>query len=129
MNPASLVTRLIDAAAAAAAEDHRVGALQRLHAFEVVEIAIILDVVAHAVDEEVGGRAVAADDDLVAVVLALVSGDAGHVAHDVADAHHHLVLVSAPGCTTVTDCGTSRNGVSVLVPLPMAATSIDRPTR
>ena len=65
-----------DSAAAAAAEDHRVRALQRLDALEVVEVAVVLHVVAHAVQEEVGGRAVAADDDLVAVVLALVDLDA-----------------------------------------------------
>ena len=81
-----------DAAAAAAAEDHRVRSLQRFDALEVVEVAVVLHVVAHAVDEEVGRGAVAADDHLVAVVLALVHHHAGHVAHDVADAHHHLVL-------------------------------------
>ena len=80
-----------DAARAAAAEDHRVGALERLDAIDVVEVAVVLHVVAHAVDEEVGGRAVAAHDDLIAVVLALVRRDAGHVAHDVADAHHQLI--------------------------------------
>ena len=61
-----------DAAAAAAAEDHRVRSLQRFDAIEVVQVAVVLHVVAHAVDEEVGRRTVAADDHLVAVVLALV---------------------------------------------------------
>ena len=69
-----------DAAGAAAAEDHRVRALERLDAVDVVEVAEVLDVVAHAVDEEVGGRAVAAEDRRVAVALALRHADARHVA-------------------------------------------------
>ena len=64
------------AAAAAAAEDHRVRAFEKLEPLGVVKIAIDLRVVAHAVDEEVGGRALAADDDLVAVAFALVPVDA-----------------------------------------------------
>ena len=46
-----------DPAAAAAAEDHRVGALEHLDPVDIVEVAEILNVVAHAVDEEVGGAA------------------------------------------------------------------------
>jgi hypothetical protein len=84
-------------AAAAAPEDHRVRSLERLDAIEVVEVAVVLHVVAHAVDEEVGRRAVAAHDHLVAVVLALVQGDPRHVAHDVADAGHQLVLHELAG--------------------------------
>jgi hypothetical protein len=76
---------------AAAAEDHRVRALERFHALEVVQIPVVLHVVAHAIEVEVGGRAVAADDHLVAVVLALVGDDPRHVADDVSDAGHHLV--------------------------------------
>ena len=81
-----------DAAGAAAAEDERVGSLEYLDAAQVVEIAVVLHIVAHAVDEEIRGAAVAADDDLVAVVFALMHGDARHVAHDVAHARHQLVL-------------------------------------
>jgi hypothetical protein len=80
------------ASAAAPPENHSVGALQRLDTLEVVEVAIILYVVANSVEEEIGGRAIAADDQLVAVVLALDCGDAGHVADHVADAHHHLIF-------------------------------------
>ena len=80
-----------DAAGAAAPEDHRVRSLERLDPLEVIEVAVVLHVVAHTVDEEVRGRAVAADDHLVAVVLPLVHHHARHVAEDVADAHHHLV--------------------------------------
>ena len=82
---------------AAATEDHGVGSLQRFDPLEVVEIAVVLDVVANAVHEEVGGRAVAPDDDLVTVVLALMHHDAGHVAHHVAHAHHHLVFDQLAG--------------------------------
>ena len=80
------------ATAAATAEHHGVRAFEGLHAIEVIEIAVILHVVAHAVHKEIGGGAVAADHQLIAVVLALDRGDSGHVAHDVADAHHHLVF-------------------------------------
>ena len=81
-----------DAACAAAAEDHRVRALQDLDAVEVVQVAVVLDVVAHAVEEEVAGRAVAAQDDRVAVALALRHARARHVARDVHEALHGLVL-------------------------------------
>ena len=81
-----------DAARPAAAEDHRVRALQDLDAVEVVQVAVILDVVAHAVEEEVAGRAVAAQDDRVAVALALRHARARHVARDVREALHRLVL-------------------------------------
>ena len=86
-----------DPAAAATAERHGVRALQGLDALDVVEVAVVLHVVAHAVQEEVGGGAVAADDDLVAVVLALVHLDAGGVAQDVAHARHELVADELPG--------------------------------
>ena len=60
--PATLLHAVDDAAGAAAAEDHGVGSLERFDAIQVVQVAVVLDVVAHAVDEEVGRRAVAADD-------------------------------------------------------------------
>ena len=80
-----------DATAAATTEDHRVGALERLDALDVVEIAQVLRVVAHAVDEEVGGRALAADHRRVAMALALRHRDTGDEAHDVGHALHRLV--------------------------------------
>jgi hypothetical protein len=52
------------AAGAAAAEDHAAGALQDLDAFEVVQVAEDLRVVAHAIDVEVRRGAVAAQHDL-----------------------------------------------------------------
>ena len=92
LEPGLLRHAVDDAAAAAPAEDHRIGSLQRLDALQVVEIPVVLHVIADAVHVEVGRRVVAADDHLVAVVLALVLRHARHVAHDVADAHHQLVL-------------------------------------
>ena len=63
-----------DAAAAAPAEDQRVGALQHLDPLDVVEGAVILRVVAQAVEVEVGGGLLAADEDLVPVALARSRG-------------------------------------------------------
>src|SRR5262249_6843280 len=42
-----------NASATAAAEDQSIGSLQRFNPLEVVEVAIILDVVAHAIEEEI----------------------------------------------------------------------------
>src|SRR5437016_10816938 len=68
-----------DAAAAAAPEDHGIRALEHLDALEVVEVTEILDIVADAVDEKVRARALPAQDDLVAIELALMRNDAGNV--------------------------------------------------
>jgi hypothetical protein len=76
------------AAAAAAPEDHRVRPLQRLDTLDVVEVAEVLHVVPNAIDEEVRGRAVAADRRLVAVSLSLTHRDAGNQPHDVSHALH-----------------------------------------
>ncbi|GAB1408838.1 hypothetical protein MASR1M8_27580 [Thermomonas brevis] len=78
------------AAAAAAAEHQRVGALQRLGALHVVDVADVLHVVADAVDEEVGGGTDAAQHWRVAVAFALRGADAGHVAEGVGQAGHRL---------------------------------------
>ena len=59
-----------DSAAAAAAEDHRVGPLQNLDPVDIVEVAEILDVVADPVDEEIGRARIAAQHDLVAIAFA-----------------------------------------------------------
>ena len=63
-----------DSAAAAAAEDHRVGSFQHLDAVDIVEIAEILDVVAHAIDEEVGRARIAAQHERVAIAFARIVG-------------------------------------------------------
>ena len=54
-----------------------------LHALRVIEIAEILNVVAKAVDEEVGAEIDAPDYQFVAVALALMHGNAGHEARGV----------------------------------------------
>ena len=79
-------------AAAAAAEDHRIGALEHFDPVEIVEPAIILDVVADAVDEEIGGAVLAAQDDRVAMPLARRDAGAGDGAQHVADRAHALVV-------------------------------------
>ena len=86
-----------DPAAAAAAEDHRVGAAQHLDPVDIVEVAEILDVVADAVDEEVGGGVVAAQRDLVAIALAGAGRRAGDEGQHVGDRAQRLVLDLAFG--------------------------------
>ena len=81
-----------DAARPTAAKDHRVRTLQDLDPVEVVKVPVILDVVAYAVQEKVRGRAVAAQDDRVAITLALRHAGTGHVARDIRQALHRLVL-------------------------------------
>ena len=80
-----------DAPAAAAAEDHRVGTLQRLHALDVVEIAEVLRVIAHAIGEEIRRRALAADRRRIAVSFTLAHRNSGHVPDDVGHVLHGLV--------------------------------------
>src|SRR5262249_29997900 len=80
------------ASATTAAEDHGVGTSQNLYAIHVVEIAIILNVVPHAIKKEVRGRAVTPKDDLVTIIFALMGGNAGHITNYVADAQHLLIL-------------------------------------
>jgi hypothetical protein len=56
------------------------GPAQHLDPLQIVERAVILDVVAQPVDEEVGGGVIAAQRDLVAMPLALADRDAGQIA-------------------------------------------------
>ena len=81
-----------DPAAAAAAEDHRVGAFEYLDPVEIVEVAEILGVVAQAVDEEIGGGVVAAQGQLVAIGLAGAGRRAGNEHQEVGDRAQRLVL-------------------------------------
>src|SRR6185369_843550 len=80
-----------DSTAAAATKQHRVWSFQSFDALDVVEVAIVLNVVTHTIDEEVGARAVAANDELITIVLALVRCDAGYVSDDFRQARHRLV--------------------------------------
>ena len=77
--------------AAAAAEHHGVRPLQCLDPFQVVDVADVLHVVADAVDEEVGGRTVAAQHRGVAVAFALRHPDPRHVAEGVCQPGDGLV--------------------------------------
>ena len=61
-----------DAATAPATEHHSVWPLQRLDPLDVVQVAVVLHIVAYAVDVEIGRRTVPPNDDLIAIVLALV---------------------------------------------------------
>ncbi len=81
-----------DAAAAAAAEDHRVRALEHLDPIDVVEVAEILNVVAQSVDEEVCRAVVAAQGNLVAVALAGAGRRAGYEHQQIGDRAQLLVL-------------------------------------
>src|SRR5262249_55282293 len=80
-----------DAATTAAPKQHRVWSFESFDALDVVEISIVLNVVAHAVEKEVGAGAVAADDELVAIVFTLMRRDAGNVGDYVRDARHRLI--------------------------------------
>ena len=66
-----------DAAGAAAPEGHRVRAAEDLEPLDIVEVAIGLDVVADAVDEEVAGGRDAAEDQGFAIALALAEKTPG----------------------------------------------------
>ena len=95
--PVGFLERAVDeTAAGAATEGQRARPLQHLDALGVVEIAEDLHVVAEAVDEEIGARIDAANDEFVAIAFALMDGDAGNVARDIGDALEALVLDEAP---------------------------------
>ena len=81
-----------DAAAAAAAEDQRIGAFEDLDTLHIIKPAIILHVVAHAIEEEVCGGVLPAQRDLVTIALALPHGGAGHIAQHFAKAVLRLIV-------------------------------------
>ena len=83
-------------AGTAAAEDHRVGTLHHLDAIDVVEVTEILDVVAHAIDEEVRRGTVAAQHRRVAIALALCDADARDIARHLPDISHSLIVDQFP---------------------------------
>ena len=86
-----------DPAAAAASEDHGIGAAQDLDAVHVVEITEILNVVTQAVAEEVGGGVVAAQGQLVAVRFSGTRRGTGHEQQQVGDGPQLLILNLAFG--------------------------------
>jgi hypothetical protein len=75
----------------ATAEDHRVGSLEHLDAVDVVKVAVVLDVIAHAVDVEVARGADAAEDGRLPVALALGEAHARHVSRRLGQALRRLV--------------------------------------
>ena len=81
-----------DAAAAAAAEDQRIGAFEDLDTLHIIKPAIILHVVAHAIEEEVCGGVLPAQRDLVTIALPLPHGGAGHIAQHFAEAVLRLIV-------------------------------------
>src|SRR4051812_42200473 len=81
-----------DAARAAAAENHPFRPFQYFYALEVVEIAKDLRIVAYAIQIKVGSGADAANDNLVAVALALMHEYSVHVTENVTHSAHRLVL-------------------------------------
>ena len=96
--PLGLLAHAVDQpAGGATAEDHRVRALEHFHALDVVEVAVVLDVVADAVDEEVAGGADAAEDRRLAVALALREAHARHVARGLGNALHRAVAQLVAG--------------------------------
>ena len=58
---------------------------------DIVEAAEILDVVAQAIDEKVGGGVIAANGDLVAVAFALPCRQTGSQAHEIGDRAYLLI--------------------------------------
>ena len=96
--PAGLLGDAVDDAAdAAATEHHRVRAAQDLEPLDIVEVAIGLDVVAQAVDEEVGGRGVATEYDRLAIAFSLRRRHAGHILDCLADAGRRTIVDGVPG--------------------------------
>ena len=91
------------------------GPLQDLDPVDVVEVAEILDVVAHAIDEEVGGAAELPRSTIcVAIALAAAVRSAGNEIQQIGDRAQLLVL-DLLSETTVSAWGMSRMSVSVLV--------------
>ena len=92
LSPVGLAGHSIDDAThAATSEDHRVRTLECLDAIDVVDVSKVLDVVADTIDEEVGRRAVAAQDRRVAISFALGKADTRHVSGHVGHAGHPLI--------------------------------------
>src|SRR5215831_16309950 len=81
-----------DSAPSSTAEHQRVRALQHLDSLQVIEIAVVLDVIANAIDEKAGGGVVTPNHNFIAIVLSLMGGDAGDVPDDVTNTEHRLIL-------------------------------------
>ena len=86
-----------DPAAAAAAKDHRIGPLVDLDPLDIVERSEILDVIADAIDEEIGGAILPPYRDLIAVAFTLPDGCAGRVPENIPDILKRLIIKLFPG--------------------------------
>ena len=80
-----------DAARAAAAENHAIGAFQDFHPVYVVEVAKILDVIAQPVNIEIPSRIVAPENHFIAIAFTLRYAHARHIAHHIPHILHGLV--------------------------------------
>ena len=80
------------AAARATPEDQGIGALQHFDSLDIVERAVILRVVAQAVDVEIGSRFLAADKHFVAVAFAALHADAGDIAQCIVQLADRLIF-------------------------------------
>src|SRR6185503_7013853 len=70
---------------------HRVRTFERFDTLDVIEVAIVLHVVAHSIQEEISARAVTANDDLIAIVLTLVRRNTRNISDNVRNARHRLI--------------------------------------
>ena len=81
-----------DSAAAAATEDHRVGSLVDLDPLDIVKWPEILNIIAYAIDEKIGGGILSPDGELIAIALALADGCAGRIAKNIPDILKRLII-------------------------------------
>ena len=79
-------------AAAAAAEQQRVRALEHLDPLDVEQRAIILRIIAHPIEEEIGGAGLPAQDNLIAVAFALAQRDPRDIPQSLAQTEHGLII-------------------------------------
>ena len=80
------------AACAATTKSHAARPFQHFDALQVVEVALVLRIVTHAIDEEVGCGIDPAQHRLVAVTLTLPHQRAGHVTQHIGHAGHRLIF-------------------------------------
>ena len=79
-------------AAAAAPEQQGIGAFEHFDPFDVIERAIVLRIVADAVEVEIGSRRLTADRDLIAVALALIENDTRDIAQRIIELFEPLIV-------------------------------------
>jgi hypothetical protein len=70
--------------------------VQRLDPLDIVEIAEVLHIVTHSIDEEAARRVVSTNCGLIAVAFALSHRDTGHVADNIRHSLHPLIGDDVP---------------------------------